>query len=345
MTDESKAVFHRHFPIILERGWISDVEVDFVRRDGSLQPVSISSTALCDHAGNFVMSRSTAFDVRERKKAEQALRASETQMRLANMELARALRVKDEFLANMSHELRTPLSAVLAICETLIEGVYGPLTERQQRSVRTGLGLALVARYAELHGGSVQVESEGIPGKGSYFTLILPIRANAPAATSAVIGQPLELAAPATGADPGYGGRVARLAGASAPSTILLADDNETSTTAVGEYLAAKGFAVVSARDGVEAIMRAEECGPALMIMDVQMPHLDGLEAIRRLRSNPRIVDTPIIALTALAMAGDRERCLQAGANAYFSKPVSLKALLDAVEQLLAEATDRHPAH
>jgi CheY-like chemotaxis protein len=69
--------------------------------------------------------------------------------------------------------------------------------------------------------------------------------------------------------------------------------------------------------------------------MDIQMPAMDGLEATRRLRENPRFASTPIIALTALAMPGDRERCREAGANEYMSKPVSLKGLLNTIHKLL----------
>jgi CheY-like chemotaxis protein len=67
----------------------------------------------------------------------------------------------------------------------------------------------------------------------------------------------------------------------------------------------------------------------------VQMPHIDGFEATRRLRANPRFASVPIIALTAFAMPGDRERCLEAGMNEYLSKPISLKALVQMIEQLL----------
>ena len=72
-----------------------------------------------------------------------------------------------------------------------------------------------------------------------------------------------------------------------------------------------------------------------MILMDIQMPTMSGLEAMTHLRANPRFSTTPIIALTALAMPGDRERCLQAGASEYMSKPVSLKLLLKTIETLL----------
>ena len=85
----------------------------------------------------------------------------------------------------------------------------------------------------------------------------------------------------------------------------------------------------------METIEKAETNDPDIILMDIQMPVMNGLEATRRLRANPRFVDTPIIALTALAMPGDRERCLEAGASEYMSKPVSLKILKKTIENLL----------
>jgi len=84
-----------------------------------------------------------------------------------------------------------------------------------------------------------------------------------------------------------------------------------------------------------EPMLAAETIQPDLILMDIQMPGVDGLEATRHLRANPRFASTPIIALTALAMSGDRERCLLAGANEYMSKPVGLKELTKRIEDLL----------
>jgi CheY-like chemotaxis protein len=116
---------------------------------------------------------------------------------------------------------------------------------------------------------------------------------------------------------------------------ILLAEDNEANTLTVGEYLDSHGYKMVYAHDGMEAVDKAEETDPDIILMDIQMPVMDGLEAIRRLRVDTRFDSTPIIALTALAMPGDRERCLDAGANEYMSKPVSLKKLSATISKML----------
>jgi PAS domain S-box-containing protein len=118
---------------------------------------------------------------------------------------------------------------------------------------------------------------------------------------------------------------------------ILLAEDNETSMTMICEYLETRGYRIDVARNGIEAIERVRRECPDLILMDIQMPGMDGLEAIRHIRAAPDLADIPIIALTALAMAGDRERCLEAGANDYMSKPVSLKKLAQTIEHYLTE--------
>jgi CheY-like chemotaxis protein len=83
------------------------------------------------------------------------------------------------------------------------------------------------------------------------------------------------------------------------------------------------------------AVECVRERRPALILMDIQMPVMDGLAAIREIRADPQSADTPIVALTALAMPGDRERCLAAGSTDYLSKPVSLKTLAELVRRLL----------
>ena len=124
VTPASQAVFRTNFPKFLSAGFIRDLEFDLVRKDGATLPVLLSATAIHDAAGRYLYSRSTMFDNTARKEVEDALR-------LANLEMERAIRLKDEFLANMSHELRTPLTGMLALGENLQEQIYGPLNERQ----------------------------------------------------------------------------------------------------------------------------------------------------------------------------------------------------------------------
>lgn len=394
----------------------------------------------------------------------------------ANAELSRAVRAKDEFLASMSHELRTPLNAILGMSEVLCDEVYGPLNERQVKSVRTieesgrhlldlindildvakieaskvelelapvsietvceaslglikqnalkkqlkvsssldravttlqaderrlkqilvnllanavkftpaggavglevagdaeretvhftvwdtgigiavedmerlfqpfvqldsrlsrehtgtGLGLSLVQRLAEMHGGGVSVESE--VGKGSRFTVSLPWQEIDQARKAK--GESLQDAEPRE--EPAT-------PGGQHSAVILLAEDTESSIHTVFDYLRAKGYQVIVARNGNEAVDLARAESPDLILMDIQMPGMDGLEATRRIRADaePAVASVPIIALTALAMPGDRERCLEAGANEYLSKPVSLRQLVDAIEVQIEKSTGR----
>ena len=130
VAEEHKPVVTERLQELVRQGRVNEAELDLVRPDGTHLPVLLNATAVYDVDGNFVMSRSTAFDMLERKLAAEALR-------LANSDLIRALRIKDEFLANMSHELRTPLNAILVASEVLADEITGPINERQRRYVST----------------------------------------------------------------------------------------------------------------------------------------------------------------------------------------------------------------
>jgi len=220
----------------------------------------------------------------------------------------------------------------IGIAPENLHKLFQPFVQVDSRLTReyegTGLGLALVQKLTDLHGGSVIVESDGVPGKGSRFTINLPV------------GQamPDQLPIPASGNRLPSSEQVEKSSTASKPANrvvVLLAEDNTANILTIGDYLESHGYQLVVAHDGLDAIEKAEALQPNIILMDIQMPVLNGMEAISRLRTDPRFATTPIIALTALAMPGDRERCLIAGASEYMSKPVSLKTLVKTIEALL----------
>ncbi|MEM9543157.1 MAG: PAS domain S-box protein [Cyanobacteria bacterium P01_E01_bin.42] len=182
----------------------------------------------------------------------------------------------------------------------------------------TGLGLALVKQIVELHGGRVSATSE--VGAGSSFMFDLPWHANIPSP-------------PVSTATPAIAGEATEPQGNASP-LVLLAEDDRANIATISNYLEAKGYRLVVAENGQEAVELARELHPHAILMDIQMPVMNGLEAIAQIRQLG-LADIPIIALTALAMKGDRERCLEAGANEYLSKPVKLKALSALVQRCL----------
>ncbi len=119
------------------------------------------------------------------------------------------------------------------------------------------------------------------------------------------------------------------------PMKILLAEDNVVNQKLAIRILDRMGYRVDVAANGLEVLDALERQRYELILMDVQMPELDGLETTRILRGMPAYANLPIIAMTALAMPGDRERCLAAGANAYISKPVRLKDLVEQIQELV----------
>jgi CheY-like chemotaxis protein len=116
---------------------------------------------------------------------------------------------------------------------------------------------------------------------------------------------------------------------------VLVVDDKATSRELIRTILENAGYTVTEAGDGLEAVRVAQRVEPDLILLDLQMPALDGFGALEQLRADPRFADLPIVALTASAMQGDREKALAAGFTSYLSKPVTLTALRAELARLL----------
>jgi PAS domain S-box-containing protein len=471
--------------VLLNAGKISGFQMEkrFLRPDDSPVWINMTVTPIKMEDRTHRWHLCMIEDISERKQMAVALQEERnllahrveertTALSRANVELIKALQIKDEFLANMSHELRTPLTAILGISEILEMGMRGPLNEPQIKGVRTiqesgdhllalindildlskieagkleiepdlvvvedvcqasislikgmansknltliyknsdpqlriwadsrrvkqtivnllsnavkftpeggqinldvgldrkkgrvnfvvqdngigisqedigklfqpftqldsrlsrqyegsGLGLALVRRLVELHHGEVFVESEGVSGKGSRFTVWLPWEDHLDTELMHALDAS-EVASP-------YLTKTGQLKEIklNQESVILLAEDNAENVTTLSEYLQIFGYQVIHAQDGKEALEKANLFFPDMILLDIQMPVMDGFEVMRRLRQDARFKETPILALTALAMPGDRELCLEAGASDYVTKPVRMKDLLDKIK-------------
>jgi CheY-like chemotaxis protein len=119
---------------------------------------------------------------------------------------------------------------------------------------------------------------------------------------------------------------------------ILLVEDNEMNLDMLSRRLARQGFDVVSAQDGAAGVAKANAEKPELILMDMSLPVVDGWEATRRLKADPATRAIPVIALTAHAMAEDREKALAAGCDDYDTKPIELPRLLEKIKKLLPAA-------
>ena len=126
--------------------------------------------------------------------------------------------------------------------------------------------------------------------------------------------------------------------------TVLVAEDNAVNRELIRELLELRGYTVLEACDGQEALGVIERAQPDLLLLDIGMPVLDGFAVVRRIRESPRIARLPIVAVTAYAMQGDRERILDSGFDGYLSKPINPSSLTEELNRLLTKQASQ-PAH
>ncbi|MBN2392178.1 MAG: response regulator [Anaerolineae bacterium] len=211
----------------------------------------------------------------------------------------------------------------IGIDKAHLSQLFQPFKQIQNNPTRgyegTGIGLALVRYLAELHDGSVAVESQ--LGQGSRFTILLPW--NVPTTQAETEDYP----EPSTA--------VTTPSRTSEKPLILVAEDNPMNRKVLCHMLNMAGYATIMAEDGETAVEATRQHHPGLVLMDIQMPGINGLEATRRIRADTEVSDTPIIAVTALTMPGDRERSLEAGVNQYLSKPMDMQQLLQMIDDIL----------
>ena len=121
------------------------------------------------------------------------------------------------------------------------------------------------------------------------------------------------------------------------PTRVLVVEDNPLNLKLVRDVLLRAGFEVIEARSGEEGVAQARACTPDMILMDLQLPGIDGTQAMRMIKEDPGGIDIPIVALTAFAMSEDRERALRSGFDGYLSKPISVRDLPRQISEFLPE--------
>ncbi len=267
-----------------------------------------------------------------------ALRVRQVLWNLLSNGLKYTERGEVRLLVNASSGANKPTAGIrfevvdsgVGIASESLPRLFEPFSQLSAAATRpfggSGVGLALCQKLARMMGGEITVESS--PGKGSRFSFLLDVAAqperSRPSAASEAPEPPKLSPEPAS-----------RLQGA----RILIAEDVPATQKLIDYTIRKAGARTTLVQDGAAALKAVSQSTALgvpiqLIVLDMQMPIMDGYEAARRLRQSG--CQTPIIALTANAMVGDRERCLEAGCNAYISKPIDNQELLAAVESWLA---------
>ncbi len=242
-----------------------------------------------------------------------------------------SLQFPHESVSKIQHYLHVTVKDTgIGIAEADIKKLFQPFFQIDSALNRqysgTGLGLALVKDIIQAHRGRVGVTSEY--GKGSCFYFDLPCL-DTPNLSE------LQHLSPGKSGQISGDSRVLSQSSKIQNAKILLIEDNQSNIRTISSYLKAKGYQVITANNGKTGVDVAVRQQPDVILMDIQMPEMDGLEATRHIRTNPATASIPVIAVTALAMNGDRDRCLSAGANEYMTKPIRLKELTEKIEYFL----------
>ena len=201
-----------------------------------------------------------------------------------------------------------------------------------RRHEGTGLGLALTKRLAELHGGTVSLDSQ--VSKGSTFRVWLPLTEMR---EELIVSSPLEEDDRVSLED-----SLDQTVESEKSARILIVEDQPLNQLLISQVLELEGYEVELISDGktmldtINSPLVTSPNLPNLILMDIHLPEIDGLELIKRIKTHSIWKSVPVIAVTAMAMAGDREKCLNAGALAYLSKPLNIEEMISTVKSLLS---------
>ena len=205
----------------------------------------------------------------------------------------------------------------IGIAEGELEKIFRPFEQvgdEQHRSSGTGLGLSISRQLIRLMGSEIQVKSK--PGQGSCFSFDI---------TAAVVESELT-ASPVSGQVIGYSGP---------RKTVLVVDDAEANRAVLADTLAGVGFEVSMAINGLEAVTFAKASPPDLVLMDIRMPVMDGLEAMRRMQEIPTLRRVPVVAVSAGVTGDEQAQCATAGASGFLTKPIENLRMFQEIGRLL----------